>query len=127
MGASSRKYLCEFRGRCPNFDNTKIVCLKKPWMCSNWAMHIQILKEGKKPILDSKDFSFSNIMGRETGSSNIDPMEIKLLRERLLKELKTPSPPTANKPESSSSSKLPNYEHTKNTMKKPPKRKRYRR
>ena len=85
---SSRKYLCEFRGRCPQFDKTSHICLETPWTCRNWKMHKEAVKRGIKPITNARDFKLREIMGRpELREETLyEDSDIRMVREDWIRE-----------------------------------------
>lgn len=46
----SRKYLCEFRDQCPEFNKMNIICRDKPWICGYWKIHVENLKKSLDSI-----------------------------------------------------------------------------
>ena len=77
--AGTRKYLCQFRGRCPAFNQDSQICLTIPWTCDNWEMHLKNLREGKKPITETRNISLVNILSKKEDNGKID--------EELIKEI----------------------------------------
>ena len=59
---SSRKYLCEFRDQCLEFNKMNIICRDKPWICGYWKIYVENVRKRIKPII--KTGNISNIMVR---------------------------------------------------------------
>jgi hypothetical protein len=49
----SRKYLCEFRDHCPDFNKLNIICRDKPWICGYWKIYFEDLRNSIKSESDS--------------------------------------------------------------------------
>lgn len=64
----SRKYLCEFRDQCPEFNKMNIICRDKPWICGYWKIHFEDLQKRVKPITD-KNY-LTNLISRPLSSED---------------------------------------------------------
>ena len=64
----SRKYLCEFRDQCPEFNKMNIICRDKPWICGYWKIHFEDLQKRIKPITETS--SFTNFITRPLSSED---------------------------------------------------------
>lgn len=53
----SRKYLCEFRDHCPDFNKMNIICRDKPWICGYWKIHVEELQKRIRPINEKNNLT----------------------------------------------------------------------